>query len=318
MPMDDDSDDEDTRDTQASDLLTKVVSKGSTDENPLIDKGTFVGHITCRKDIISGFVRGGRSKTVARKTSLVTIDLKHCGNPPYQAGDHVKVYPRNIVSIEDLQLFASHLAGNLNIDDNMYATLDNEDISSSELAVSMPLLDSILGQVIPLKYLLRKKAALLAPVSMQTFGELAHLATDTKDKSVLSALGQDKTEYERMNSLTGLKWIDLFRTFPSLSGKVPLKFLLCNIKPNHPRSYSIASCKEIVGSELHLCVGRYVFSRGGSNMEAGVCSNFLTSTEPGDEVLFTLESAPSFHHPLDPSCPIVFICTGTGKLNFLE
>jgi len=47
-------------------------------------------------------------------------------------------------------------------------------------------------------------------------------------------------------------------------------------------------------------------------MEAGVCSNFLTSVEPGDEICFKLDSALSFHHPLDPSCPIIFICTGTG------
>ena len=81
---------------------------------------------------------------------------------------------------------------------------------------------------------------------------------------------------------------------------------------NHPRSYSISSCKAIVGSELHLCVGRFIYSRGGSHVEAGICSNFLTSVDEGDEVHFKIESAPSFHHPLDPSCPIILICTGTG------
>jgi sulfite reductase alpha subunit-like flavoprotein len=29
------------------------------------------------------------------------------------------------------------------------------------------------------------------------------------------------------------------------------------MKPNHARSYSIASCKEVVGSELHIVVGRW-------------------------------------------------------------
>jgi len=84
------------------------------------------------------------------------------------------------------------------------------------------------------------------------------------------------------------------------------------MKLNHPRSYSISSCKAIVGSKLHLCVGRFIHSRGGSHIEAGICSNFLTSVESGDEVHFKIESAPSFHHPLDPSCPIILICTGTG------
>jgi len=125
-------------------------------------------------------------------------------------------------------------------------------------------------------------------------------------------LGKNKDDYEKMTSFTGLKWLDLFKIFPGLSGQVSIRFLLCSMKKNHPRSYSIASCKGVVGSQLHLCVGRYLYSRGGSNMERGICSNFLTNVDPGDEILFKLESAPSFHYPLDPSCPIIFICTGTG------
>lgn len=110
-----------------------------------------------------------------------------------------------------------------------------------------------------------------------------------------------------------MKWIDLFKTFPSLSGQVTIRFLLCNIAANHPRSYSISSCKDIVGNELHLSVGRFLYSRGGSKMEAGICSDFLTSVMPGDDVQFKVESCPSFHYPLESSSPIVFICTGTGK-----
>ena len=35
-------------------------------------------------------------------------------------------------------------------------------------------------------------------------------------------------------------------------------------------------------------------------------------THIGDEVLFKIESAPSFHYPLDPTSPLLFVCTGTG------
>ena len=40
--------------------------------------------------------------------------------------------------------------------------------------------------------------------------------------------------------------------------------------------------------------------------------NSYTHSCAGDEVLFSIESTPSFQYPLDPSCPIIFICTGTG------
>ena len=222
------------------------------------------------------------------------------------------------MSLPEVQTFIGHLKGELGIDDHFYTKFENEqDITHSELAASLPLLDTCLWHLIPLSYFFEKLVALLAPISMQACLELSNMATNAKDKAILSDLGKSANEYEKMNSLTGLKWIELFQTFPSLSKHVDLKFLLCTMKMNHPRSYSISSCKAIVGSELHVCVGRFIFSRGGSKSEAGICSNFLTSVEPGDEVLFNLESAPSFYHPIDPSCPIIFICTGTGELVYL-
>ena len=120
-----------------------------------------------------------------------------------------------------------------------------------------------------------------------------------------------------MINLYGLKWIDVFDLFPSLSNQVSLHYLLSRMKMNHPRSYSIASCKEVVGSEIHLVVGRFIFSRGGgSKPEVGVCSNFLTNANVDDTITFAIESCPSFHHPLNPSSAVVFICTGTGFAPF--
>jgi sulfite reductase alpha subunit-like flavoprotein len=188
----------------------------------------------------------------------------------------------------------------------------SQDIPNSELAVSLPLLHKCKGHLLPLDHFFVDQVALEAPLSMQACLELSHLAADTKDQAVLKGIGLSKTEYDNMCSLCGLKWLDLFRHFPSLSKQVSLEFLICYMKMNHPRSYSISSCKAMVGSELHIVVGRFLYSRGGSKREAGVCSTYLTSVEPGDEVVFQLESAPAFHYPVDPTSPIIFVCTGTG------
>ena len=72
-------------------------------------------------------------------------------------------------------------------------------------------------------------------MSMQACIDLSRLATGAKDRAVLSGVGHSKKEYESLISLCGLKWIDLFKTFPSLSKQVNLKFLLCNCKMNQPR-----------------------------------------------------------------------------------
>jgi sulfite reductase alpha subunit-like flavoprotein len=91
---------------------------------------------------------------------------------------------------------------------------------------------------------------------MQTCNDLSEIATSQKDRAVLRGFGNNNTVYEHMSSMTGLKWINLFDAFPSLSKQVTVNFLMCHMKPIHPRSYSIASCKEVVGSELHIVVGR--------------------------------------------------------------
>jgi sulfite reductase alpha subunit-like flavoprotein len=108
----------------------------------------------------------------------------------------------------------------------------------------------------PLEYFFDNQVALESPISMQACLDLSQLVTSDKDKGVLNGIGNNNAIYECMRSMGGLKWIGLFETFPSLSKQVTINFLICNMKPNHARSYSIASCKELVGSELHILVGR--------------------------------------------------------------
>ncbi|KAL7439883.1 hypothetical protein ACHAXM_006921 [Skeletonema potamos] len=250
---------------------------------------------------------GGR-----RKTCLLKIDLSLCGNPPYQPGDHVQVYPHNTISEEKLGAFIGHLTGKLSLDDQMYITFEDEEVSLAELAVTAPILHHNIDQIVELDYFLRTQASLEAPIPTQSCLDLAALATSAKDNALLEERGKNKVEYDRMLSLCGMKWMDVFDIFPSLSGQVTLPFLLFNMKMNHPRSYSVASCKSCVGMELDLVVGTFLFSRGGSKIETGVCSNFLTNVKEGDQITFKIESNPSFHHPLDPSSNVIFICTGTG------
>lgn len=211
-----------------------------------------------------------------------------------------------------MRSFIGHLSGSPSLEDHIYVSIENDNITSSELAVTLPLVKDCMGRLISLRSFFVERVAILDPMSMQACQELAVLAASEDDQSALMELGQDSKEYEKMVSGSGLKWLDLFQAYPSLSKRVSIQMLACYMRGNFPRSYSIASCKDVVGSELHLCVGRFIYSRGGSKMDVGVCSNFLTSLVPGEEVELKIESAPSFHHPLNPSCPIIFICTGTG------
>lgn len=297
-------------DTLGDDSLHAAVAKTALAKPFRNDR--FEREVLSREDLILG--DSGidyDSGHVRRQTSLLRIDAYGL---PYQPGDHVQVYPRNTISVEKLEAFLGNLAGELGLEDRMFVTLDESNtISLAELAVTSPLLHQNIDQLVQLEYFFLHQASMDAPVPTHSCLELACLATSAEDKNILEELGKNKAEYDKKISVCGLKWMDVFDSFPSLSKQVSLPFLLHNMKMNHPRSYSIASCKDKVGGEVHLVVGRFIYSRSSSSkLEAGVCSSFLTNANEGEILTFKIESCPSFHHPLDPSSPIVFICTGTG------
>ncbi len=290
--------------------INEAINKAMRNTSSLRED-VFGGQILSRDDLL-GQMESEGGEDERRKTCLVKIDLDSCGNPPYQPGDHVQVYPHNTISEEKLRAYIGHLAGELYLDDQIYITFESDEVSLAELAVTAPILYHNIDQLVSVESFLKTQASMEAPIPTQSCLDLAALATSAKDKALLKELGKDKVEYDKMISLSGMKWMDVFDIFPSLSGQVTLAFLLSSMKPNHPRSYSIASCKACVGSEIHLVVGRFLFSRGGSKTEVGVSSNFLTNVDIGDEISFKIERNPSFHYPLDPTAPLIFICTGTG------
>ena len=252
------------------------------------NKDILEGQVKSREDVISSVIREEGSQSATRKTSLVKIELQSCGSecyvpithlflatyvlikyssfhtnpdPPYQPGDHIRVFPRNVIGLEQLQTFVRHVsrddaADDFCLDDHIFVSFEYEDVPRSELVASWPLLSKCLNNLMPLEYFFVNQVALESPISMQACLDLSHLATSVKDRAVLEGIGNKNTIYENMCSMSGLKWIDLFKIFPSLSKQVTINFLICNMKPNHARSYSIASCKEAVGSELHIVVGR--------------------------------------------------------------
>ena len=173
-------------------------------------------HIISRKDLIGST---DEYEATTRKTSLIKIDLK---NSPYQPGDHIYVYPRNIIDIDQLETFVSHLSrvkeaggrveddNDLNLTDNIYVSFEN-DTPKSELKVMLPLLYQSLGSLMPLDYFFETQVALESPISQQACLDLSQLATSSKDIAVLSNIGNNKIEYDDLHSLCGLKWIDMFK-----------------------------------------------------------------------------------------------------------
>ena len=208
--------------------------------------------ILAREDVIGG--NDDNDDGVSRRTSLIKIDLSSCGSPPYQPGDHVRVFPNNGVREADLAQFVANLSDGLDLKEYVHIEYTGE-AEAQEIAVAHPLLYSCLDGLISVRELFGRLVALDDSLSMQACEDLASQASND-DRTLLLGISTDEQAYESMISLCGLKWKDAFVTFPSLRGRVPLALLLLHMKVNHPRSYSIASCKQQVGNELHLVVGR--------------------------------------------------------------
>ncbi len=220
-------------------LISKYIEKSLNHNVDMEGRGVFTGSIVDKVNVIEGEdVPIGKG----RKTSLVKIDLESCGTPQYEPGDHIRVYPRNNISGERLNRFLKHLSEEVNLEDWIYVTCDDSEMSSSSLKTYAPLLAKINGSLVCVKDLFDKDAALTAALSMDACLGLSLYAAAGSEKELLTMLGRNEEEYEGAKQAWGLRWIDVFEIFPSLSRQLSIGVLLCNMKPNHIRSYSIASC----------------------------------------------------------------------------
>merc|ERR1712176_814293 len=102
-------------------------------------------------------------------------------------------------------------------------------------------------------------ADIYGPVSIQACRGLAEF-TEKIEKARLKQIGSDVERYNDELKLTGMHWIDIFDLFPKLKNRVELKFVLLNTSRHHMRAYSISSAKDYVGDEIHLTVGRRVYT----------------------------------------------------------
>jgi ferredoxin--NADP+ reductase len=91
-------------------------------------------------------------------------------------------------------------------------------------------------------------------------------------------------------------------------------------KPNKIRLYSIASTRhgdDVDDKTVSLCVRKleYTDEKTGKNVE-GVCSTFLCSIKPGDDVQITGPTGKEMLLPEDPDAKVIMMATGTGIAPF--
>ncbi|GMH45883.1 hypothetical protein BSKO_13846 [Bryopsis sp. KO-2023] len=235
-------------------------------------------------------------------TCLVRVDISNCGNPPYTPGDHVSIMPENRFYDDELKSFAS----NLGVDDPdaVFAVrLSDHDLEEGEELA--PIIAQVKDKPTTLRMILRWTAGAREKVDAQSCMCLAHYATDAQDVELLTNLSQKK------GKIQSVRWYELFDRCPSLSKKIELGLILTLMPLNIPRYYSISSSKRKVGEEVHVTVGKVVYTTPDEVKRLGVASSHMCSIEPGSVMQFQLHPS-AFSLPMDNRAPIIMVAAGTG------
>ncbi|XP_071945535.1 nitric oxide synthase-like protein [Antedon mediterranea] len=250
-----------------------------------------------------------QAKDSSRSTILVKMDTQGASELLYEPGDHAAIFPAN----ED-QLVNRILA---KVDD----TTSHDDIVVAEFLEER---QTALGKIknwspiskIPpcsLVRALKHFFDITTPPSPAFLRLLSTIATDEKEKDILSTLGKGAQEYDdwKFNNMPNLA--EILEQFSSI--KLPASFLLTQLPVLKPRYYSISSSLGLHQGQIHATVAVVSYVIKG-NHHNGVCSTWLNSLKEGDVIPNFIRSAPAFHLPDDKSVPIIMVGPGTGIAPF--
>jgi len=178
-----------------------------------------------------------------------------------------------------------------------------------------PLLHEIQYKYTTMKVILTTLAALGDPLSATACAVLASYSEDQKEAQLLDRASNDAEFHAKMCKDGGMRWVDMFDSFKSLVGNVPLEIFLMLVPTHHARLYSIASSPAASKDEIHIIVSRRVMGEG-ENRRKGVASDDLSVMPPGSSLQFSVRTCRDFHLPPDPRAPIVMVGAGSGLAPF--
>ncbi|MGZ3923770.1 MAG: diflavin oxidoreductase [Flavisolibacter sp.] len=112
---------------------------------------------------------------------------------------------------------------------------------------------------------------------------------------------------------TRISLLDLLKIYP-LKSSDEFQQLVDILEPIAPRLYSISSSPEAHSGEVHITVARDKFSVN-EELKFGLCSNYLSQFEVGQEVKFYIHKNAQFRLP-DDDRDVIMIGPGTGIAPF--
>ncbi|XP_033108490.1 nitric oxide synthase, brain-like [Anneissia japonica] len=250
-----------------------------------------------------------QTKDSSRSTILIVMDTQGASELLYEPGDHTAIFPAN----ED-QLVNRILA---KVDDTIS---HNEIVIAEFLEERQTALGKIknwspLNKIPPCSLVraLKYFFDITTPPSPAFLRLLSTIATDEKEKELLSILGKGAQEYDDWKFGNMPNLAEILEQFSSV--KLPASFFLTQLPVLKPRYYSISSSLGLHQGQIHATVAVVSYVIKG-NHHNGVCSTWLNSLKEGDVIPNFIRSAPAFHMPEDKSVPFIMVGPGTGIAPF--
>ncbi|KLO17390.1 riboflavin synthase domain-like protein [Schizopora paradoxa] len=219
----------------------------------------------------------------------------------YSPGDVAVIYPQN--TDEDVSLLLETLHWPDAIADQVFEFIERD---------GLPLSSSLPKRTTP-RNLFTKYLDICAVPRRSFFRMIRHFAKNKVHKEKLFHLSSDTDEgiedlYEYVTR-TRRTILEVLQEFEGL--EIPLEYILDVFPTMRPRQFSIASCSKPNSKALQLCVAIVNFKTKMRVPRRGVCTRYLASLRPGDELRIDIEKG-YIKAPDDPTTPIICVGPGTG------
>ncbi|KAI9561886.1 nitric oxide synthase 2 [Daphnia sinensis] len=248
---------------------------------------------------------GDSGTSEGNATIFLQLNTFNSENLKYKPGDHLAVFPRN--NQEIIQRFTLRLKNCPATRSLIQLQVQNSNQKWENWKKVSPC---------TFETLLSRFVDLTGSPSQDTLRLLASSASDQTEKAQLNILAEDSASYKQWTSSTYANIVDVLEDFPSI--RVDAASLISALPVLQPRFYSISSSAAIVPTEIDLTasVVRCQTQDSEGRVFKGLCTSYLEDIRRGDFVACYFISNPSFHLPLYPSKPMIWIAAGSGIAPF--
>ncbi|KAG6452910.1 nitric oxide synthase [Manduca sexta] len=291
-------------------LTEETVRFGKPTTNPTLKTALEAGF---RKQLIVCKVKENKhlgDYSVDRAT--IFVDMEPQSEFKYDPGDHVGVMACNRKEIVDAVL--SRTKDDDNYDKQVQLQVMKETLTPTGAVKTWERHERI--PAVTVREIFTRFLDITTPPSTTVLKYLANSCTDQQDAEKLLELATDSNKYDDWRHFHYPNLAEVLAQFPSCKPQASL--LAALLPPLQPRFYSISSSPVAHPERIHVTVAIVVYNtqNGKGPTHYGVCSTYLQSLKPDDEVFVFIRRAPSFHMPKDVSAPLILVGPGSGVAPF--